>query len=333
MKELLSRLTAAFGPAGREEEMRALLQQELAQLGYPNAVVDDLGNVILSRGNVTNGKKILVAAHMDQIGFMVTYIEDNGFIRFTPIGGIPAKSLPGKRLRLKGGATGVVGQERFKEKKELDFSMLYLDLGAKNREEAEQQVQLGDTAVFEAPLVMEGNRFIAGALDDRAGCAVLLETLRLLPSKLPHEVCFVFTVQEEVGLRGAQAVAYRVNPQFGLAVDVTRTGDTPEPQFKTPVSLGKGPAIKIRDTSVICHPRVTALMRRVAEEKHIPHQLEVLEQGGTDAGAIHLSREGVPTGALSIPCRYIHTPGEMVDSADMENAVSLLLALLQTEWE
>ncbi len=332
MKELLTRLTAAFGPAGREEEVRALLKQELTQMGSPDAVVDDLGNLIVTRGK-DGDRKILVAAHMDQIGFMVTFIEENGFLRITPVGGIQAKSLPGMRLRFGGGTTGVIGQEKLKAQKDLDFSKLYVDIGANDREEGEKQVQIGDTAVFDAPLVMEGDRYIAGAMDNRAGCAVLLETLRRLPADLPQSVCFVFTVQEEVGLRGAQAVSYRLNPNFGLAVDVTRTGDTPEPQFKTPVSLGRGPAIKIRDSSVICHPRVTALMRRVAEQKSIPHQFEVLEQGGTDAGAIHLSRAGVPTGAVSIPCRYIHTPGEMVDGADLENGVLLLLALLQAEWK
>ena len=332
MKELLNRLTAAFGPAGREEKVRALLQQELEQMGSSDAVVDDLGNLIVSRGKGID-QKILVAAHMDQIGFMVTFIEENGFLRITPVGGIQAKSMPGMRLRFSGGIAGVIGQEKLKEEKQLNFSRLYVDIGVSNRDEAERQVQIGDTAVFDAPLMTEGNRYIAGAMDNRAGCAVLLETLRRLPPDLHQSVYFAFTVQEEVGLRGAQAVSYRINPNFGLAVDVTRTGDTPEPQFKTPVSLGKGPAIKIRDSSVICHPRVTTLMRQVAQQKSIPHQIEVLEQGGTDAGAIHLSRAGVPTGALSIPCRYIHTPGEMVDGADLENGVSLLLALLQTEWK
>ncbi len=331
MKELLAKLTGAFGPAGREEWVRALLLEELKQMGSPDSIVDDLGNLVVSRGNPEN-KIILVAAHMDQVGFMVTFIEENGFLRVTPVGGIEAKSLPGMRLRFRDGITGVIGQEKIKEQKELDFSKLYVDIGAVSLKGAQQQIQVGDTAVFDAPLMMEGNRYIAGAMDDRAGCAVLLETLRRLPRDLPQSVCFVFTVQEEVGLRGAQAVSYRINPHFGLAVDVTRTGDTPEPQFKTPVSLGKGPAIKIRDSSVICHPRVTALMRQVAEDKNIPHQLEVLEQGGTDAGAIHLSRAGVPSGALSIPCRYIHTPGEMVDHNDLENSVSFLLALLQTKW-
>lgn len=331
MKEWLTRLTAAFGPAGREEEVRDLLRQELLRLGETDVVVDDLGNLIVSRGKGED-KRIMVAAHMDGVGFMVTSIEENGFLRFAPIGGIQVHSLPGMRLKFARGINGVIGQEKIKEQKALDFSRLFIDIGAAGREEAQEKVQIGDTAVFAAPLVQERERFIAGTMDNRAGCAVLLETIRRLPADLPQAVAFVFTVQEEVGLRGAQVVAYRIRPHFGLAVDVTRTGDTPEPQFKTAVSLGKGPTVKLKDNSVICHPRVTALMRRVADEQAIPYQLEVLEQGGTDAGAIHLSREGVPTGALSIPCRYIHTPGEMVDRNDMENSVSLLLALLQTAW-
>lgn len=172
---------------------------------------------------------------------------------------------------------------------------------------------------------------MAKAMDDRIGCAILVEVARRLPPSLPQGVCFVFSAQEEVGLRGATTAAYRLDPGYGFAVDVTMVGDTPEAPLMA-VSLGRGPAIKVKDRSLLCHPRVRELMVETAEKHGIPYQLEVLERGGTDAGAIHLSREGVPSGAVSIPCRYVHTPSEMVDAGDVEHAVELIEKLILLSW-
>jgi len=276
----------------------------------------------------------LVAAHMDEIGLMVTYIEENGFLRFTNLGGIPPGILWGLRVVFADGLVGVIGQEKIEGTRKPDLKQHYIDIGAADREEAQARVKIGDSAVYFAPVYQAGKRLSAKSLDNRIGCVVLLETLKRLGGlTLPVEVYFAFTVQEEVGLRGARTAAYRLKPDYGLAVDVTRVGDTPEPDFKTGVALGKGPAIKIMDSAVICHPGVTRLMQDVAEKKGIPFQPEVLERGGTDAGAIHLTREGVPSGALSIPCRYIHTPAEMVDLDDVENSIALLTELLKsTDW-
>jgi endoglucanase len=331
MNELIKKLCESFGPAGREDKVRSLIVEELEKLNA-QFFIDTLGNLIVTKGNQAD-KKILVAAHMDEIGLMVTFIDENGFLRFTNIGGVFKNILLGTKVLFENGTVGVIGQEKLKEPKELDFDKLYLDIGARTRKEAQAKVKIGDTAVFLAPLSQEGRRVMAKSLDNRIGCAVVLEALkRLSPLSLPNEVYFVFTVQEEVGLRGAKPVSYRLKPDYGLAVDVTRVGDTPEPEFKTSVSLGKGPAVKIKDSSVICHPRVTGLMIEVAEKNNIPYQLEVLEKGGTDAGAIHLTREGIPSGVLSVPCRYIHTPAEMVDLDDVENSVSLLVELLKNSW-
>jgi len=193
-------------------------------------------------------------------------------------------------------------------------------------------VKIGDSACLAQPFInLPGGRCLAKAMDDRAGCAVLIETLRRLPERLPQEVCFVFSIQEELGLRGAKTAAYRYEPDFGIAVDVTLVGDTPKAPTMA-VSLGQGPAIKVKDSSILCHPRVRQLMVETAENNNISHQLEVLERGGTDAGAIHLSREGVPSGAISIPCRYVHSPSEMIDLKDALNAVELLVKLLTKEW-
>ncbi len=330
MKELLEKLTGTFGPAGSEETIRSVITEETRPYA-DDYFTDSLGNLITCRGDMEK-EKILVAAHMDEIGIMVTYIEKKGFLRFTGIGGVRLDLLLGNRVIFKNETTGVIGVEKIKEKKDPEISDYYLDIGAKNQEEAKKRVKIGDTACFLAPFELQDRRVMAKSLDNRAGCAVLIETLRRLPRTLPIGVYFVFTVQEELGLRGARPVSYRLKPDYGLAVDVTRVGDTPEPEYKMDVSLGGGPAIKVKDSSVICHPKVIKKMTAVANKHGIPFQFEVLERGGTDAGAIHLSREGVPSGALSIPCRYIHSPSEMVDLDDLENAVSLLGHLLQEPW-
>jgi tetrahedral aminopeptidase len=330
MKELIERLSESFGPAGCENNVRSLIIDEIKKLNLEH-YVDTLGSLIVTVGSKAK-QKILITAHMDEIGLMVTFIDENGFLRFTNIGGVLANTLPGTKVFFQNGTVGVIGQEKIKEPKDLDLSKLYIDLGVRNRDEALKKVKIGQTAVFLPSFHQEGNRISAKSLDDRIGCFVLLETLKRLPSAVTNQLFFVFTVQEEVGLRGAKTASYRLKPDFGLAVDVTRVGDTPEPDFKMVVSLGKGPAVKIKDSSVICHPRVVNLMIETAEKNQIPYQLEILEKGGTDAGAIHLSRDGVPSGVLSVPCRYIHTPAEMVDLEDVENSISLLVELCKTNW-
>lgn len=243
MKELIRKLCASFGPAGREEQVRAVIAAEIEKL-EENYFIDTLGNLVVSKGN-TDGKKVLVAAHMDEIGLMVTFIEENGYLRFTNIGGVLQRTLMGSRVFFENGTVGVIGQEKIKESRELDINRYYIDIGSANREEALAKIKIGDTAVYFTPMHQEGKRITAKSLDNRIGCVILLETLkRLSASTLPVEVYFAFTVQEEVGLRGARTIAYRIKPHYGLAVDVTRVGDTPEPEFRTGVSLGKGPAVK-----------------------------------------------------------------------------------------
>ena len=187
-------------------------------------------------------------------------------------------------------------------------------------------LKVGDVAVFERPFSVLGNRLVSKAMDDRIAVTVMIETLRRL-KKSPHELYFVFTVQEEVGVRGATTAAFGIDPDLGLAVDVTMTGDTPK-GVKMEVALGKGPAIKIKDAGSLSDPRVVHWMETTAQKAKIPYQMEILEFGGTDARAIQLTRAGVPAGCLSIPCRYVHSPSEMVDLDDVENAVNLLVELL-----
>jgi endoglucanase len=228
-------------------------------------------------------------------------------------------------VRFLNGATGVLGVERQDDPgKVVSIEQMFIDLGASSPSDC--PVKIGEVAAFDRAFVEVGKRLVAKAMDDRIGVAVLVETLRRIENT-PNELYFVFSVQEEVGLRGATTAAFGLDPDLGLAVDVTRTGDTPK-GLKMAVSLGKGPAIKVRDSRMLADPRIVDWMVRTAEQRKIPFQLEILEQGGTDAGAIQLTRAGVPAGCLSIPCRYIHAPSEMVDYSDVENAVRLLTYLV-----
>jgi endoglucanase len=211
------------------------------------------------------------------------------------------------------------------------FENMFIDVGAGSRDAC--PVRVGDVAVFDRPFSDFGDRLVAKAMDDRIGIALLIETLRQLKAS-PHQVFFVFSVQEEVGLRGATTAAFGLEPEIGIAIDVTRSGDTPK-GIRMETALGKGPAIKVRDSGMLADPRVVEWMVQAAGQENIPYQLEVLEAGTTDARAIQLSRAGVPAGCLSIPCRYIHAPSEMVDRNDVQNGVRLLLALLRkrSPWE
>jgi endoglucanase len=329
MKELIQKLVETNSPSGYESHIRDLIRLEVEPLA-DEVRVDALGNLIVrKRAGSPQGVRLMLTAHMDEIGLMVTHVDENGFARFIPLGGVQARYCPGGRVRFLNGASGVIGLERSDEAvKTPAFEQMFIDLGADNRQNC--PVQVGDVAAFDRPFTDLGDRLVSKALDDRIGVAVMIEALRRLATSNPaslHEVYFVFSVQEEVGVRGATAAAFGLDPEVGLAVDVTDTGDTPKSRPMS-VSLGKGPAIKVRDAGMLADPRVVDWMARTAEAARLPYQMEILERGSTDARAIQLSRAGVPTGCLSIPCRYIHAPSEMVATQDVLQAVSLLVELL-----
>jgi putative aminopeptidase FrvX len=325
MRSLIQKLVETTSPSGYESKIRDVVLGEIEALADEHRV-DALGNLIARKGQKSaHGRKIMLAAHMDEIGVIATHVDEDGFVRFTTIGGVRPINCIGGRVRFLNGALGVIGVERIDDPtKAPAFEQMFIDLGISNRKDC--PVRVGDVAAFERPFVDLGNRLVSKAMDDRIGVAVLVETMRQLAST-PHEIYFVFSVQEEVGIRGATAAAYGVDPDLGLAVDVTATGDTPK-GIKMEVGLGKGPAIKVRDAGMLADPRVVDWMVRTAEKVKIPYQLEILERGGTDARAIQLTRAGVPAGCLSIPCRYVHAPSEMVDFNDVQNAVRLLVELL-----
>ncbi len=333
MKDLIRKLVEITGPSGYETHIRQVIYDEALPLA-DEMRVDALGNLIARKGQRTGagpntetgeGFKIMLAAHMDEIGLIVTHVDEQGFARFTTIGGVRPHTLTGGRVRFMNGAAGVIGAEYLADATELpSIEKMFIDLGASDRKSC--PVRVGDVAGFERPFVELGSRLVAKSMDDRIGAAVLLETMRKIHST-PHELHFVFSVQEEVGVRGATGAAFGIDPDLGLAVDVTACGDTPR-GIKMEVGLGKGPAIKVRDAGMLADPRVVGWMVQAAEQAKLPYQMEILERGGTDARAIQLTRAGVPAGCLSIPCRYIHSPSEMVDYGDVQNAVRLLVELL-----
>jgi endoglucanase len=326
MKSLIKTLVETTGPSGYETKVRDVIRAEIEPLA-DKVHIDALGNLIATQGEpANNGKKIMLAAHMDEIGIIATHVDENGFVRFTTIGGVNPRTCVGGRVRFLDGTLGVIGHEYIKDRSKLPtIEQMYIDVGAKNR--ASCPVKVADTAAFERPFLDLGDRLVSKAMDDRIGAAVLIETLRQLEDS-PHQIFYVFSVQEEVGLRGATTAAYGINPDIGIALDVTLSGDTPK-GIKMEVGLGKGPAIKVRDSGMFSDPQVVDWMVKTAERNKLPYQLEVLEGGTTDARAIQLSRAGVPSGCISIPCRYVHAPSEMVDLNDVQNAVKLLVALLR----
>ncbi|MBT9135955.1 MAG: putative aminopeptidase YsdC [Firmicutes bacterium] len=328
MKELIKKVVETYGPAGSEAQIRELIRSEIAP--YVDEMrVDALGNLIaLKRGG---GKKLMLAAHMDEIGIIVTHIDKNGFLRFFPVGGLSPLTLIGNRVMFENGTLGVVGAEKLEAQKDLSLNKLFIDIGAASKTEAEVKVGIGDVACMSREFVDLGTRLVAKAMDDRIACAILIEALKAVREPT-YDIYAVFTTQEEVGLRGARVAAYDITPDLGIAIDVTRTGDTPE-SITMDVSLGKGPTVKIRDSSLLCTPSVRKFMEEVAQQNSIMYQLEVLEAGGTDAGAIQLTKGGIPAGVMSIPCRYIHTASEMVDYSDVQNGVKLLVGIMETEFK
>jgi len=328
MKQLLKRLTETFGPSGYEENVRKLIRAEVKP--YADEIrVDALGSLIVRRKPTKqskNAKRIMIAAHMDEIGLIVSHVDDNGFVRFAPLGGLFRRYLLGGRVRFLNGTQGVIGFERPENINEIPaLDKFYIDVGATGKKDC--PVKVGDVAAFDRPFTEMGKRLVAKSMDDRVGVLVAIETLRSLKST-PHDVYFVFTTQEEVGVRGAATSAYGVDPDVGIAVDVTSAADTPKAP-KAEMVLGQGPCIKIKDVGMISDPRIVQWMISAAEKNRIPYQRDVSPKGGTDARAIQLTRAGVPAGCISVPVRYVHSPSEMVDYADVQNSVKLLTALLR----
>lgn len=329
MNELIRTLTQAWGPTSYETGIRDILVRELEPLHLEHQT-DPLGNLIY-HVPAAGKQKLLLSAHMDQIGIIVTYIDKNGFLRFGPVGGLNPYQVLGHRFIFANGTTGVVGVESKEHgtMEHLTLDKLFLDIGAASQEEAAGKVAIGDFAVYVGTCTQMGNRVTSAALDNRIGCYVLLEALRATAGKpLAYDVYGMFSVQEEIGLKGAKVGAWNVQPDLAIALDVTGCGDTPE-SFVLEIALGKGPAIKVKDAGMIATPVVRDLLVATAKKHGIPYQLEVLPFGSTDAAYIQMNAGGVPSCVISIPDRYVHSASEVVDLGDVDACIKLLTAVLE----
>lgn len=335
---LLKQVCEIAGAPGFEKRIRDLVIQEITPL-VDEWSVDNLGNVIAIKKGRRNpdGKRVMIAAHLDEIGFIITHIDDNGFLRFHTLGGFDPKTLTAQRVIVHGkkDLVGVMGskpihvmsaEERTKLPKTTDF---FIDLGM-SKEEVEKYVTIGDPVTRERELIEMGDCVNCKSIDNRVAVFILIETLKQLEDPA-YDVYATFTVQEEVGLRGANVAAHSINPDFGIALDTTIAFDVPGAQAHEKVTeLGKGTAIKIMDAMTICDYRMVEFMKQTADKEKIKWQPEILTAGGTDtAGVQRMGKQGAIAGAISIPTRHLHQVIEMANKSDIADSIALLKACLE----
>ena len=320
----LKEICMAHSISGRESQIRDLLKGKIEGL-VDSVETDALGNLIALKKGRTGEKRIMLCAHMDEIGFIVNFIEDNGLIRIAPIGGINFIASAFTKMVSENGVVGVLVPNAKTKPDDFKPDNMYIDIGASTRAQAERRVRIGDAFMAAPDLYkLSGKRVAGRPLDDRVGCLVLLEVAeRLEKAELDADVYYVFSVQEEVGCRGSKTATYTVAPTESICVDVTGTGDTPN---ASPMAceLGKGAAIKIKDASVICHEEIVKALDAIARENKIPAQKEILIAGGTETSSMQMIANGSMAGAVSIPTRYIHSGVESCDMGDVEACIELI---------
>lgn len=333
--EHLRRLVSLTGPSGQEEEPARYIHQQLQ--GLAEVRVDPLGNIIATRkGTRTGARSLAISAHMDEVGFIVRQIEPQGFIRFEKLGGHDDRVMLAQRVWVRGSqgrVLGVIGcQSAHLSHGDRDRVMkqpeMYVDIGARSAEEVQAMgIRPGDPIGYVSELTELGvntGRYVAKSLDDRAGCALLIALLEALKGQeLPGDLSIIFSVQEEVGLRGARTAGFATQADVALAVDMTAANDTPDYKMHE-MRLGAGPAIKVMDKSLLAHPAVRRELEAAAKRAGIPYQMEVFPFIGTDAGELHMAGRGAATGAVSVTNRYTHSAIELVDIRDLEAALALL---------
>lgn len=337
----LKELSELPGVSGNEGAVRSFIKNKLTSWGIKHDC-DALGNLYAykegsavrnSNGDGTGG--LMLAAHMDEVGLMVSAVEKSGHLRFYKVGGVDEQTLVSKPVRIgSNGIHGVIGakaihlQKKEERGRPLPVEKLYIDIGAKDKEDALKAVKVGDYVSFAAAGGEFRGMFKGKALDNRAGCAALLEVLQ---REFPKSFTAVFTVQEEIGCRGARVAAYRINPETALVLETTIAADLPEVEEKDYVSvLGKGPALTLQDNSVITHPRVLERLVAVAEERGLSYQFRRYTEKATDAGPISLSRGGVQVGVISTPCRYLHSPASLLCLDDWRKQVEIVDGFIRT---
>ncbi|WP_164668418.1 M42 family metallopeptidase [Virgibacillus doumboii] len=339
---MLKDLTDARGIPGNEKEVREVMEKYLAP--YADEVyTDNLGSLIGEKTGDANGPKIMVAGHLDEVGFMVTRVDDKGFVYFQTVGGWWSQVMLAQRVTImtsKGDVTGVIGSKpphilsAEARKKPIEIKDMFIDIGAASKEEAEKfGVQPGNSVVpyFEFTQLKNEKMLLAKAWDNRIGCAIAIEVLKQLKDeKHPNIVYGVGTIQEEVGLRGAKTSAHKIEPDIGFAVDVGIAGDMPGVSDKDADSkLGEGPQLIIYDASMVSHKGLRELVVDTAEANNIPFQYASIAGGGTDSGSIHLTANGVPSLSITIATRYIHSHAAILHRDDFENAVKLIVETIK----
>lgn len=330
MYNTLKHVTLVHGVSGKETRV-AIKIQEMITPYCDNSYIDALGNLIAVKyGNGEDRKKVLLCGHMDEIGFIVNFIEDNGFVRVAPIGGINWVACAFGEVISEHGTHGVLVPNAGTKASDFAPDLFYIDIGADSKKNAERKVKIGDTFVLKSNISkLNANRVIGRPLDDRVGCAVVIEIAkRIAENPVADDMYYVFSVQEEVGCRGSKTAAFAIAPDVSLTFDVTATGDAAGAKPMA-VKLGGGAAIKIKDVSVICDTGVVDKLIRLAKEHNIKSQLEVLTAGGTDTSSIQMTGAGCPAGAISIPSRYIHSGVEMIDMNDVKACVELALEFIK----
>lgn len=328
----LKELTELSGVAGCEYEVRNFIKEKLKEIGC-EYYVDKLGNVI-AHNNGKKTKTIMVAAHMDEVGLIVSHIDSDGFIKFQAVGGIDQRVLNSKVVLVgENKVPGVIGSKAVhlmsnaERGKSIPIDKLYIDIGTYSKSETEKLVSIGDYVTFKSDYVEFGDNLIkAKALDDRAGCSALLELLRM---KLDADFYGVFTVMEEVGCRGAQTAAFTLEPDYAIILEGTVSADMPEVKDHSKVTIiGKGAALSLMDSSTLYDIEEVRRVENIAKEKNIPYQFRASSAGGNDAGPIHKTKEGAKAVAISIPCRYIHSPINVASKNDYESVIKLAKAVI-----
>lgn len=323
---LLQQLTQAFGPSGNEQEVARILTDQLHSV-VDSVQTDPLGNLILRKKG--KGKKIMITCHMDEVGIIVTHIDEQGYLYFAPVGGLQSSQLVGRRVFFSNRRQGVVSRERKKQADEKSPEKIFIDLGVSDELEARSLVSEGDMAVLVGEFQESEGHILAKALDNRLGCFLALEAAKEIRSD--HDLYFTFTVQEEVGARGAKTAAGSILPDLAIIIDTTISFDTPSERNQT--CLGRGAAIKVMDRSILVSPKIKKWMNDISVQANIPTQWEIITSGGTDSGPVHLTQGGIPTGGIAVPVRYLHSGNEIASKKDIQAAYELLFELLQKPFE
>ena len=339
--DLLKRLCETPGVSSREEQIRKLVMNEMKPL-VDTLEVDVLGSVIGFKKGASDGPRVMIAAHMDEIGFLVKHIDDKGFVRLQPVGGWDPRAMMAQRVfvhgfsgeRLRGSMMPGAKPIHLLTTEELNKSLktddYFVDLGMP-AEKIRSLIEVGDPVTMDRTAELVGDHVVSKTLDNRLSVFIMLEAMKVLKGKpIKSNVMAVATTQEEVGLRGASTSSYSLQPDIAIALDGTLANDFPgPPDYDQVTRLGHGVGIKIMDSSLLCHPKLVKHFREIADAKKIKYQLEILSRGGTDAGAMQRSRGGVASFTLSVPMRYVHTVNETAHLEDIQGAIDLLVAFLE----